>query len=253
MQGCKFGEIQLVNMTIAAGTFTLNDFFLAITSTNKYERHHPTNSTSLENEHCSDNEPKLPCTGSPQSPTGIRSTEMLSCSPDQEWLSWLPWRMCTGEEAPTEGHDLLPATSGLPQALQQQGNVAAATNLCLQTLPCKNSIPSPYCFVQQYSLSFLFEDWGKNCTSKALSPPGKPQRRNGTLPPISCSLCSSPFSCPALSPSLPPALQNKTQTWAGSTWEIIYFAQPGKQAGESKQIQYQSSQQQIHNSGGVIA
>lgn len=111
------------------------------------ERHHPTNKTSLENEHCSDNEPKLPCTESPQSPTstGIRSTEMLSCSPHQEWLSWLPWRMCTGEEAPTEGHDLLPASSGLPQALQHQGSVAATTNLCLQTLllPCKNSISSP--------------------------------------------------------------------------------------------------------------
>lgn len=253
MQGCKFGEIQLVNMTIAAGTFTLNDFFLAITSTNKYERHHPTNSTSLENEHCSDNEPKLPCTGSPQSPTGIRSTEMLSCSPDQEWLSWLPWRMCTGEEAPTEGHDLLPATSGLPQALQQQGNVAAATNLCLQTLPCKNSIPSPYCFVQQYSLSFLFEDWGKNCTSKALSPPLSPPKKEWNTASHQLLTVFISLFLPSTQPLSPSSTGNKTQTWAGSTWEIIYFAQPGKQADESKQIQYQSSQQQIHNSGGVIA
>lgn len=39
------------------------------------------------------------------------------------------------EEAPRDVHDLLPASSGLPQALQQQGNVAATTNLKLLYKP----------------------------------------------------------------------------------------------------------------------
>lgn len=49
MEGCKFGEIQplvlcwLVNMTIAAGTLTLNDFLLAIKPTNKDQREAPPN------------------------------------------------------------------------------------------------------------------------------------------------------------------------------------------------------------------
>ncbi|KAI1236010.1 hypothetical protein IHE44_0002105 [Lamprotornis superbus] len=53
------------------------------------------------------------------------------------------------------------------------------TSSCLQTHPihCKNSLSSPFCFVHQYNLSFLFEDWPKiappasTTGAKAFSPP----------------------------------------------------------------------------------
>lgn len=126
------------------------------------------------------------------------------------------------------------------------------TSVCKPS-PARTAFPVPTALSNNTACHFYLKTGVKIAPQKHCHLHCHLQRRNGTPPPISCSLCSSPFSCPALSPSLPPALQNKTQTWAGSTWEIIYFAQPGKQADESKQIQYQSSQQQIHNSGGVIA
>lgn len=183
MEGCKFGEIQplllcrLVNMTIAAGTFTLNDFLLAITPNNKYhrERHHLTNKNSLENEHSLENYPNFPSTKNLLSPSWAQGmqeqSEILSSSPGPGMVV-----MATLKDVQRRLPVMSRICSRLAQACLKPYNnrgmwLLPQTSSFLQThsLHCRTTQESPFqslllCPGTQPGKIFAWR-LGKNCTS----------------------------------------------------------------------------------------